>query len=262
MPEAARLLASALLLALALALPARAQTAAPPDSSAPDSAAADSSAPALRHDAAPITARPLDADRLAGFRDDPVFRYERDPGEAAGWWGRFLEWLGELLFGEADEALGSRAMDWVFYGLALLGILYAVLRLLRMERSGLFSRRPEAAPLAFEAVEHDPRTLDLAALVDEAVARHDFRGAVRLLYLQALGALAEAGHIVWQRDKTNHEYLDELRDAALRRDFAALTLLFEYVWYGDFPVEADRFERVRPTFDRFVRRLARAEVAA
>ena len=257
MREAARFLALSLALSLVLGRPAGAQDA-PPDSAAPDTAA---TASALRHDTAPITARPLDADRLARFREDPAFRYERDPAEATGWWNRFLEWLGELLFGEADEVLGSRVVDWVFYGLALLGILYAVLRLLRMDRGGVFSRGPESVPLAFEAVEQDPRTLDLDALIDEAVARQDFRGAVRLLYLQALAALAEAGHIRWQRDKTNHEYLAEVADDALRRDFASLTVLFEYVWYGDFPVEADRFARVRPAFAGFVHRLAAAEVA-
>lgn len=241
-----------LMIMLALGvLPAGAQPA-PPE--------AVGAAPALRHDTAPRTARPLEADRLADFRDDPAFRYDRDPAEAAGWWGRFLEWLGELLFGEAGEALGSRYVDWVFYGLALFGILYAVLRLLRMDRGGLFSRR-QTPRLVFDLAEDDPRTLDLDALIDEAVARQDFRAAVRLLYLKALRALAEAGRIDWQRDKTNHEYLAELRDAALRRDFAGLTTLFEYVWYGDFPVDAGLFARVRPAFAGFVGRVAPAEEA-
>ena len=77
---------------------------------------------------------------------------------------------------------------------------------------------------------HRPARADISARRDKVAARH---------------------LIDWQRDKTNHEYVLELRRDVLRRPFAELTTLFEYVWYGDFTVDEGIYGRVKRTFDHF-----------
>ena len=120
-----------------------------------------------------------------------------------------------------------------------------------MDIAGAFYRKRKQTGLAFEIVPEDIRTLDFDRLIDEAVAVRNYRRAVRLLYLKTLKALAAHHLIDWQRDKTNHEYIDELPQPTLRRAFADLTMLFEYVWYGDFAVDEAVFGRVQRSFTRF-----------
>ena len=93
--------------------------------------------------------------------------------------------------------------------------------------------------------------MDFDRLIAEATAARAYRRAVRLLYLKTLKTLAADNLIDWQRDKTNHEYIAELRQPALRSSFAELTFLFEYIWYGDFPVDEGVFDRARSRFTQF-----------
>ena len=120
-----------------------------------------------------------------------------------------------------------------------------------MDAGRVFQRRSRRAPLVLEAADEDLHTTDFDRLVEEAVAAGQYRRAVRLLYLKTLQTLADDGLIAWQRDKTNHAYVEELRRPALRPAFARLTDLFEFVWYGDFPVDAALYARMQQHFAAF-----------
>ncbi|MFQ5572484.1 MAG: DUF4129 domain-containing protein, partial [Rhodothermales bacterium] len=171
------------------------------------------------------------------------------------WWGRFMAWLRDKIFGPLADLNAGRYIEWLFYVVAAIGIVFAVTRLLRMEVAGVFSPKPEHADLGFDTLEEDIRELDFDRLVEAAVAARQYRRAVRLLYLKTLKNLADRHLIDWQRDKTNHEYIDELRRPALRGALAELTTLFEYVWYGDFSIDEGTFGQVRRRFSRFSRHL-------
>ncbi len=205
----------------------------------------------VRYDSSAVVARAPAPALLQAYRDNPDFVYDRAAAGSGSWWDRFKVWLWDKVFGPLDGATESPMVEWIFYLLAAAGIVYAIARLLRMDLGGAFSGKKERARLAFETVSDDIREIDFDRLIDEAVAACQYRRAVRLLYLKTLKTLAARHLIDWQRDKTNHEYIDELRTPALRRPFAVLTTLFEYVWYGDFPVDEAVFGRLRGSFTRF-----------
>ena len=211
----------------------------------------------VRYDSSAVTARSPGPDALNPYRNDSDFLYDREPTAPLSLWDRFRRWLDENLFQPLREATPGWVEEWFFYLLAALGIAFAVARLLRMDLAGTFYRKRKKPGLAFEIVPEDIRALDFDRLIDEAVAARNYRRAVRLLYLKTLKALAARHLIDWQRDKTNHEYLDELHQPALRHAFAELTRLFEYVWYGDFAVDEVAFGRVRRSFSQFDEQLAR-----
>ena len=171
-------------------------------------------------------------------------------------WSRFLRWLDENFFGPLRDVTPGWFSRGFYYVLAAAGITFALLRLLRMDIAGTFYRKRTKNGVTFDVVPEDIRALDFDRLIDEAVAARDYRRAVRLLYLKTLKTLTTRNLIDWQRDKTNREYIDEV-PASNRRDFAELTRLFEYVWYGDFAVDEAIFGRVRRSFIRFDEALAR-----
>ncbi len=214
-------------------------------------AAQEAATPEVRYDSSAVVSRAPGPDALQPYRADADFLYEREPPQTFSLWDRINQWLDEHIFGPLGDVTPDWVGEWFFYLLAAAGIAFAIVRLLRMDLGGVFYGKREQARLAFETVAEDLHETDFDQLIDEAVAARHYRRAVRLLYLKTLKALVARHLIDWQRDKTNQEYVDELRAPALRRPFAALTTLFEYVWYGDFPVDETVFGRVRGSFTRF-----------
>lgn len=98
-----------------------------------------------------------------------------------------------------------------------------------------------------------PANLDEALRM--AVDQEHYRAAVRYLFLITLGRLAALNWITPGPDKTNREYLRELRENALYGDFARLVLHYEYTFYGGFTLEQDTFRGIREQYEQFQNRL-------
>jgi hypothetical protein len=56
-------------------------------------------------------------------------------------------------------------------------------------------------------------------------------------------------------DKTNYNYVHEIKNVTLQKDFAALTLNYEYVWYGEFNIDELTYSKLKNTFTAFYARL-------
>lgn len=89
--------------------------------------------------------------------------------------------------------------------------------------------------------EENPMQADLQKLITKLIAANDFRGAVRAHFLLVLQRLHKANFIEWEKPKTNFDYVFEVRKHNFHQDFIRLTRTFEYVWYGEQPVDATHF---------------------
>lgn len=94
-------------------------------------------------------------------------------------------------------------------------------------------------------------------LLLDAIKNGDYRLAIRYLYLHTLKRLSEKKFIQVHPTKTNYEYVNEMRKHRLANDFAALTLQYEYVWYGEYPVDQNLFDRMHDGFNQFNKNLGR-----
>ena len=224
-------------------------------------AAGPASGQALRYDSSEVAVRTPPDDALASYRADPDYAYDRDEPEGESWWDRFKAWLWETIFSNIFSEEMTPFWRLVLYVVIGLGLLFAILRLLQMDARGLIAGR-KARRLDFAELEENLDHLDFDRLIAEAIAAQDYRRAVRLVYLQALRQLADRELIHWTRDKTNHDYLDELNTSALHGPLADLTYVFEYVWYGDFPVDAGSFAWVQKAYGRFTEHLPQPEPVA
>jgi len=88
-------------------------------------------------------------------------------------------------------------------------------------------------------------------LVAQAVANGNYRLAIRYLYLQTLQKLSGSGLLQFSADKTNYQYVTELRGKPYQNDFAAITLNYEYVWYGKFDINEDIYKRLSGEYRSF-----------
>lgn len=202
-----------------------------------------------------LAAREAPADVLQRFRDDPTYLYDSPEAERPSGWDRFLSWLYSRLFRPLLEGASSDGGEIIAIVFAVFLLGWVITRLLRADSGPLFGKKdlsPGATSSPLLDVE-DIREVDVSTLLDGALARGQYREAVRFRYVLALQRLAERGDIEWRRDKTNREYVREARAAsgAVGEPFADVTRAFDYVWYGERPVDADRYGRLGDLFDRF-----------
>lgn len=82
----------------------------------------------------------------------------------------------------------------------------------------------------------------------------NYRECLRILYQIALKKLGDNGWIQPKQDKTNYEYINELTGKLPAADFAVLTAIFEFTWYGDATIRQSDFKAYAPKFMDFIRR--------
>ena len=126
---------------------------------------------------------------------------------------------------------------------------YLVYRLFLSNSSFLSRNRKNVA--ADMAVVEEENANDPDSLLRNATRSGNYRLAIRYLYLQSLNRLSEKKFIEINSNKTNYEYVTEMRKHKFANEFASLTLQYEYVWYGEYPVDERLFEQIQSGFTQF-----------
>ena len=144
-----------------------------------------------------------------------------------------------------------QVLVWILIIGAVALVLY---QLVQVRFGKLWKKKSDEAVVAItkegDEIE-DIRNVEFDDAVQKAIAEKRYRVAVRLLYLRSLRQLQDRSMINWRREKTNRDYLYELSDQGLRPIFSDLTFIFEYIWYGEFPVDEKHFETAHAGFREF-----------
>ena len=182
---------------------------------------------------------------VAVGKDKPVPPKPRDPHE--NWWQRFVHWLWDQC-----------QKPWVVFMLwtLLAGALVAAIVYIVQSASGVtwFHRNRGMGGVDDSQTIGDVSDTPAQAL-QKALAAGDYRQAERCLYLAALQRLGEKGLVSLLREKTNRDYLRELRGNAVYDAFARLTRHYDYTWYGGFVPSQTAFDGIRAEYDQFQNRL-------
>src|SRR5690606_29549709 len=88
-----------------------------------------------------------------------------------------------------------------------------------------------------DITEEDINQMDFRELINTKKNEGDYRLAIRYYYLWLLKTLANREIIAWHSDKTNSDYLYEIKDNTLRKEFEYLSYVYDYSWYGEFTVD-------------------------
>lgn len=224
------------------------------DSAAMDVAPPMDTAPAapavLRLDTSHVDRDVPSAAVLARLREDDDFDYGKSYREPESITDAILRWISNWF----RDMLGADGVmtfwDIVAYVILGASIIFVAFKLSNADTRALFFRRKDLSDGDMALLEEDVRGIDYPTQIERAIAAGDLRLAVRLHYLRLLRDLSERGSIVWRHDKTDAEYARELRGTPMQRDFDRAALLFEYVWYGDFPIDLPAYEKVAIAIDR------------
>lgn len=164
---------------------------------------------------------------------DKDFIYNHEAKDSRNWWDIFMEWLERLLgrpFSKNPEQ-SYTIIKYIFITIFLLGLLFI---LWKSTFSRMFKgEAKELQGLSFADLPEDIEGIQIDRLIEEAFLNGNYRLAIRWSFLKLLQGLNKQGQIAWQPAKTNMEYQQELKDSRVKDNFMSLSLVFEYVWYGE-----------------------------
>jgi hypothetical protein len=211
-------------------------------------------------DTGKLVVRHLDTAALNKYSKDPDFNYnhEKELQQESLWerfWNWFWGWVGRLFPRFSGGKNLASVLKYLLYGAAAFLFIYLILKLLKIDLLKLFRKHKNEEGLPFTEFSENIHDINFDDSISKALLDKNYRLAVRLLYLRSLKRLNDAGMIHWKLEKTNLAYLNELENPEYKKLFGALTVSFEYVWYGDFPINGEVFQNIDSLFRDFNTRL-------
>ncbi|NND08831.1 MAG: DUF4129 domain-containing protein [Saprospiraceae bacterium] len=136
--------------------------------------------------------------------------------------------------------------QWVAFALIALVLGFIVFTLFQKPKD-VETSQPALEDLAVEDVH------DIAAdrLYEQALLDGDFRLALRMRFIKVMQLLNGRSMIDWKPEKTNRQYVLEMRGNPLGRLFREITHIYEWVWYGNTALNQEDFERYDRPFVHF-----------
>lgn len=163
---------------------------------------------------------------------------------------RYFIWLLEKLFGplfakNVFDALPSRdivlyTITFVLLGLIIFFFYKSKLRFL------FYKKSKKSSGLTF--IEENIHEIDFVSEILNAEEQKKYRLAIRLQFLALLKQLDTVDLIHWESQKTNREYIQQLKNDEFRSEFEEIVLIFEYVWYGEFTPNEEQYKKTVELF--------------
>ncbi|NII84641.1 DUF4129 domain-containing protein [Pedobacter sp. SG908] len=203
----------------------------------------------IKTDSSKIVASKFDKEAISNYKEQKEFQYDEIGQQQLSLWDKFWLWFWNLVGDLFQGAASNIFSRYIFVGLGVALIIFIVVKVIGAEK--IFTKKPKETILPYDVITENIHEIDYEQELQRLVAERKFRLAVRLLYLRALKKLSDAEIIQWQPDKTNYNYLMEISKPELRNDFSQLTLQFDYIWYGDFPIDEVKFDPINQSFNEF-----------
>ena len=146
-------------------------------------------------------------------------------------------------------------MAIVILAIVLALILRGVLGLESNPRNKKLGSEESKSAISLEKIEENIHESDLDAFIRQALAQEEYALAIRLYYLSVLKELSLRKAIRWKRDKTNRQYIQEMRQSPLSGAFEEVTGIFEQAWYGGRQVNRRGYQAAELKFRALARRI-------
>ena len=177
----------------------------------------------------------VDTLRIAEWRTKPEFDYTVEfKGSSFSLWDWFTDRFNQImqnLFGDISLGYTGEIIWYVLgFGAIVAIIVYTLYRHPELLR---WRSKKNAENDGYIVEEDNIYGIDFPSTIDQALKVGNYREAVRLVYLQTLRHLSDAGKIDWQPAKTPSQYLNEYTG----RPFHHLTTTFVRIRYGGYDAD-------------------------
>ena len=220
----------------------------------------------VKYDDSKVEKQVISEDDLETYKSDDDFNYKEIEAEE-NFLTKIKRWLNNILtkFWESIFGVGTAKgfLYFIFYILPYILLAVLVFLLIRfflkVNSKNLITKAKQQGSISFTEEEQIIKNEDIPALIKDAINNKNYRLAIRYYYLLSLKQLTENDSISWQPQKTNEDYINEIRKDHLRVDFKNITRIYDYVWYGEFNVDAIKFEALKLPFEKLNKTITKVE---
>lgn len=181
---------------------------------------------------------------VAQQQANPKFQYQESPPVDDNFLTQILDYIGEKFYDLFSNEQRRNAILYITFFLALVFVLFHVYKL---RPAGLFrsGARRTAAGAEYGSGKEYRQGLEKALRHFEG--KHDWKNALRSLLLLWVDELSAQGRIHADGYKSPTELAAELQDEKLSPPFENLARHYQYVWYGGFLPDPQRYQNIRRT---------------
>ncbi|KRB56879.1 DUF4129 domain-containing protein [Flavobacterium sp. Root186] len=190
---------------------------------------------------------------------DSDFVYEYKTPEKS-LWDRFKGWLAGILrnlfsFGTTEASLNFVSiLIRIVVVLGIIAVIYLIVKaIINKEGQWIFGKNSNKRTVYYSDIEKNIHLLDFEKLIKESLESGEKRAAIRYYYLWLLKIMAQNNYIEWDIEKTNSDYLYELQRPAHREEFTYLSYLYNYIWYGEFEIDENTFNKAQNRFKNAIK---------
>ncbi len=190
------------------------------------------------------------------------YTYERKAKRTL--WDKIKEFLRDFFSIKLNPSHSS--VNTLLFVLKILGYLVIVLAvaflikiLLSKDLSGFLGKKSKEIDVNVYDVEKNIHQVNFERLLQDTLHEKNYRLAVRYYYLWLLKRLSNAETIHWNPDKTNADYIAEIKDDSLKISFQYLSYLYNNIWYGEFEINEQEFLKVQYAFQKLLNQYQKYE---
>lgn len=134
-------------------------------------------------------------------------------------------------------------------GFAIIGfVIFMIVKLILNKEGGwVFSRNTKKINVG-TMDEENIHFINFKDVIATAKSKNELRIATRYYYLWLLKSLSDRTLIDWDIEKTNTDYLAEIKNTELKKEFEFLSYIYDYCWYGEFELTQEDFAKAENHF--------------
>ncbi|MEZ4779095.1 MAG: hypothetical protein R2786_06895 [Flavobacteriaceae bacterium] len=157
----------------------------------------------------------------------------------------------------AGDVSGLGFLNWIFVLALIVAVGYLVSILLNEGGTGIFSSKKNTSITTHEEITlQNIEETDMEGLIRAAEKEGNLRLAIRYFHLWVLKSLSQKNLIQLEEDKTNEEYFYELRQRPFSSDFKFTSYLYDYIWYGEFPINQKQYQKAKGNFVELIKKVS------
>ena len=180
-------------------------------------------------------------------------KFEEDPPEEVSekdpWLAKLLMKLFSFIPNLNISGI-TTVIRYIIYGILILVLFYFLKFFFYKDVSWALWKKKKNGIQQLESDDEINHLTDFETMIRKSLNDGNKRMAVRYYYLWLLNKL-DAHHIISMNpEKTNSDYLYEIKNPDFKSSFAYLSYIYDYIWYGEAEVGDQDFIKVKDSFDR------------
>ncbi|WP_269222105.1 DUF4129 domain-containing protein [Flavobacterium sp. IMCC34518] len=216
----------------------------------------------IKIDTAFVELKPFAKNFKTKYTSTPFIYEFKTPKKNA--WDRFKEWLANFFSKLFEFKNNKAASDFVNVLLKIIAIsivvavIYMIVKaIMNKEGQWVFGKNSDKKIINYDEIEKNIHLVDFEKLINQSLQSDEKRLTIRYYYLWLLKKMSEKQIIIWDIEKTNSDYLYEIKNPVQKEDFAYASYLYNNIWYGEFELNDAIFAKTRKTFEKSIQTISK-----